>query len=147
MRSPLNLEEKSFDLSEWVAVCGDNLDMVRFKVPGKEEMIMLPFFGHVFVGFETVEDSRWFEFACSDLSDFRAPAFKCPAHWTLAKILGTLKVFGSIGDAKRNGWDRLSEQGWEDHKVRVAKRPGVLTVVTPTDLIKIPGRWEECERD
>jgi hypothetical protein len=182
MRKPLNLEQTTFDLQDWVKACRDEIETIRHWIPAKrtpkaltiparklltalpKEMlvdvpnftirqedevtpghfVMLPFFGTVFCGLELVTDERWRDNMLSDFADHKAPILACPAHWTLAKLLGSLKVFSSVGDAKRNGWDKKSDQGWEWHLVRIAKLKGILCVVTPTDAILRPGSWEAC---
>lgn len=127
-----DLEALEFDLGRWTKQAGP-LESVMVRT--KDRFVMLPFFGHVFVGFDSIPDPRWQEHLLGDLWRFRAPAFKCPAAWSMAKVLGTLGAFSSVGEAKRNGWDFHSPQGWEDHKVRIAKSQGIITVVTPTDVV------------
>jgi len=147
MRPLQNLEEKPFDLPEWVKACQDHLDSSQILNKEKTHLIRMPFFGTVFVGFDEIPDERWKESLTSDLHLTRAPAFKCPRHWNLAKILGTLKIFSSVGDAKRNGWDRVSPEGWTEHKVRVAKMQGILCVVVPTEVVMSQTSWDECDED
>jgi hypothetical protein len=123
-----------------------------FTVPQEDTItpahfVMLPFFGTVFCGMELVTDTRWQESMLSGLEGDRAPVLACPAQWNLAKILGTLKIFSSVSDARRNGWDRKSDQGWEWHQVRVAKTKGILCVVTPTNAVLRPGSWDACSDD
>jgi len=138
-----DLEPLEFDLNSWVK-SRNKLESVMVRVPGKNHpdkgwiephFITMPFFGHVFVGFDSIPDSRWQSSLVSDLKSFQAPSFKCPSAWTMAKILGALKAFSSVGDAKRNGWDFKPTPGWDDHKVRIAKVQGILTVVTPTEIV------------
>lgn len=139
-----DLEPLEFDLNEWVRAFNWKVKSVMVRVPAKTNaagvtvpahFVMLPLFAHVFVGFDNIPDPRWQEHLLGDLWRFNVPAFKCPAAWSMAKILGALKAFSSVGDAKRNGWDFRSEQGWEDHKVRIAKNQGIITVITPTDAV------------
>lgn len=152
MNRPLHdLGEKPFDLPDWVRACQNHLNQVMVRIPEKvnaegvrtpAHFVNMPFFGTIFVGFDNIPDMRWKEFTTSDLHQNPAPAFKCPMGWTLARVLGNLKVFQSIGEAKRNGWDSFSPEGWEDHKVRVAKIQGILTVVTPTAVVLDPLSWD-----
>ena len=127
-----DLEPLAFDLGRWVKQA-PTLESVMFRDGGK--FSMLPFFGHVFVGFDSIPDRRWQGHLVSDLWRLRAPAFKCPPAWSMAKVLGALGAFSSVGEAKRNGWDFRPEPGWSDLKVRIAKRQGIITVVTPTDAV------------
>jgi hypothetical protein len=94
---------------------------------------------------------NWICQSILEVDKSKAPVFFCPWEWKWAKLLGALKVFPSVGEAKRNGWDRDIPWGLEDAVVRVRKQRGILTVFKPREETFTPGYWartqEEFARD
>ena len=38
-------------------------------------------------------------------------------HWTLAHIMHHAKIFKSVSDARKNGWNKPIPSGWSEYRV------------------------------
>lgn len=116
------------------------------SVPGKPVLEERLDFCTVIQGWDKITDDRW-KALCIDtmaLEDRQAPVFTVPDHWTMAHVMKALGAFKSVGDAKRNGWDKPIEEGHTDHQCRIDRLRGVVLTFRPTKFTLQPGSWESC---
>lgn len=117
----------------------------RTKILTKDnKLASLADFCTIIVNWHTVTDERWQSSIIDslELEARKAPVFTCLGCFSLAHILKALGAFQSVGDAKRNGWDRIVPEGMCDHQVRINKVKGVITTFRPTETICVSGSWD-----
>jgi len=133
----INLAETVFDFPK---VVGEN-DEVCLIRDASGRMVQVADFATVIVGWDQIVDERWREsvVATLDLETRRAPIFTAPEGWLMAHVLKALGGFASVGEARRNGWDKPIETGMTDHVCRIRKIRGCVTTFKPTPAIL--GGW------
>lgn len=55
------------------------------------------------------------------------PLFVAPSTWRMPQLLKALGAFDSTGDARKNGWDKEIQTGFDEHAVRIAKIKGCIS--------------------
>lgn len=53
--------------------------------------------------------------------------FMVPDHWRLCHVLAALKAFPSVGQARKNGWDKEIPEGMSQFVFRLNKVKGSIT--------------------
>lgn len=142
MKTWVDLEKTVFDFSTTVKKNEETCTV--WDASGK--LIRVADFATVLVGWGQVTDERWRESILSMLAlEVRqAPIFTAPEGWRMAHILKALGSFASVGDAKRNGWDKEVPEGVTDHICRIRKVKGAVLTFRPPAAILTPGSWEGC---
>lgn len=105
--------------------------------------ILVADFATILVGFDRITDERWRESVAAtlELETRKAPIFTAPETWTLAHVMKALGAFGSVGEAKRNGWVAGIEEGMSEHVCRIRKIRGAVTTFRPTATVLSPESW------
>ena len=173
MKTPINLENTVFNFPAMVGELESQTTILvrsekRFKprellsalpahlLPTEDIIVPTGFvlasttdFCTVLVGWDKLTDERWKADIIStlELETREAPVFLAPAGWRMAHILKALGAFQSVGDAKRNGWDKEVEPGMSTHLCRIRKVKGAFVTFKPPEGILVPGSWEACEID
>jgi len=145
-------------MKTWIDIQNTCLDFTKFalvhtertKILTKNNMLAsIPDFCTIIVNFHCITDTRWHASVIDSLGleARKAPVFVCLGCFSLAHILKALGAFQSVGDAKRNGWDKLVPEGIWDHQVRINKVKGIITTFKPTEAMLVPGSWDNLSRE
>jgi hypothetical protein len=145
MKTWINLETTVLDFPEMVR----ELEEMCTVPDSTGKLVRVVDFCTVLVGWDRITDERWKADIIStlDLETRPGPIFTAPEGWRMAHVLKALGAFQSVGEAKRNGWDKPLEEGMRDHVVRVRKIRGNVCTFRPPEGILHPGSWEACEID
>jgi hypothetical protein len=139
VKTRINLAETVLDFPKVVGESGETCRV--WDASGR--VVQVADFATVIVGWDQIVDERWREsvVATLDLESRRAPIFTAPEGWLMAHVLKALGGFGSVGEARRNGWDKPIESGMTDHVCRIRKIRGCVTTFKPTPAVL--GGWPD----
>ena len=142
MKTWIDLEKTVFDFPR---IVGEHLETCTvWDASGR--LIRVSDFATVIVGWGQISDVRWQESIIStlELETRQAPIFTAPEGWRMAHVLKALGAFASVGEAKRNGWDKEIPEGVTDHVCRIRKVKGAILTFRPTPAVLSSGSWESC---
>lgn len=54
--------------------------------------------------------------------------FHAPQHWKLCHVVAAMNAFSSVGQARKNGWNRNIPFGMSQHVFRINKTRGSVTI-------------------
>lgn len=110
-------------------------------------LVRMPHACTVLFDWDKLQDERWALSSARTLEitediALRSPVFLAPSTWRLAHVVHALGAFKSVGEAKRNGWDKDVAEGLDFYSVRFAHVKYVFTVYRVPAALCAASTWE-----
>lgn len=117
----IDLTNPQFDMKSLVTNIGRKVPWVDKGKPTMETD-----FGTIFVGVIGHTNEKWW----IELGDGCSGGLDlvCPPSWRMPQIMRAMGAFDSAGAAAKNGWNTDIPIGFSQHRIRINKVRGVVTI-------------------